>query len=152
MWSHYANDHKGICLEFANDNPLIKHARPVHYKNDYPEWTPQNFVLNTDANVLELVLTKAMDWSYEREWRIIASGLDGPMKLYNENFVKLPPGALSAIIIGCENAKIIRKSIGIVKTHRPGLKIKWALRVKWTPLSRPFFARNKLMSGGVSWV
>jgi hypothetical protein len=25
-------------------------------------------------------------------------------------------------------------------------------QVRWTPLSRPFFARNKLMSGGVFWV
>jgi hypothetical protein len=24
--------------------------------------------------------------------------------------------------------------------------------LRWTPLSRPFFARNKLMSGGVFWV
>ena len=90
MWSHYANDHKGICLEFANNNPLIRHARPVHYKKIYPEWTPQSYGPGNDANALELVLTKAMDWWYEREWRIIASGLDGPMKLHDESFVKLP--------------------------------------------------------------
>ena len=40
MWSHYADDHKGICLEFANNNPLIRRARPVRYRKTYPEWTP----------------------------------------------------------------------------------------------------------------
>lgn len=128
MWSHYADDHKGICLEFANNNPMIRHARPVRYKKTYPEWTPQSYGPDGDANVLELVLTKAMDWCYEREWRIVASGLDGPTKLYNENFVKLPPGALSAIVIGCE-CKDHPEITEIVKAHQPVLKIKWALRV-----------------------
>jgi hypothetical protein len=42
--------------------------------------------------------------------------------------VKLPPGALSAIIVGCE-CKDHPEIIEIVKAHKPGLKIKWALRV-----------------------
>jgi hypothetical protein len=128
MWSHYADDHKGICLEFANDNPLIRRARPVRYRKEYPEWTPQSYGPDSDANVLDLVLTKAMDWCYEREWRIIASGLEGPTKLLNEDFVKLPPGALSAIIIGCE-CKDHPKIVEIIKAHQPSLKIKWAVRV-----------------------
>jgi len=128
MWSHYADNHKGICLEFANDNLLIRKARPCQYRKEYPEWSLQDYGPGKDANALELVLTKAMDWCYEREWRIIANTLDGPTKLYNEDFVKLPPGALSAIIIGCE-CKDHADVIDIVKKHQPGVKIKWADRV-----------------------
>lgn len=114
MWSHYADDHKGICLEFANNNALIGHARPIRYKEEYPEWTPQSYGPEKDDNVLELVLTKAMDWCYEREFRIIATTREGPAKLYDGNFVKLPPSALTAIIIGCENRNHTRsqKSCG----------------------------------------
>ena len=128
MWSHYAEDHKGICLEFANNNPLIRHARAVRYTKNYPVWTPQSYGPGKDPNVLDLLLTKAMDWCYEREWRIIASSLEGPMKLYNNDFVKLPQGALSAIIIGCEN-KNRPEIIEIVKVHQSSVSIKWAVRV-----------------------
>jgi hypothetical protein len=128
MWSHYADKHQGICLEFSSDNPLIRLARPVHYRKEYPEWTPQSYGPESEANALDLVLTKAMDWCYEREWRIIATSLEGPTKLYNDSFIKLPPGALSAIIIGCE-CKEHGDVTDIVKKHQPALKIKWADRV-----------------------
>jgi len=35
MWSHYADNHRGICLEFGKDNPLIEKARPVRYCKRY---------------------------------------------------------------------------------------------------------------------
>ena len=117
MWSHYADNHKGICLlEFARNNPLICHARPVRYRKEYPEWTPHAIM---DGNTIEPVLTKARDWCYEREFRIIASDLEGPTKLYHGTFIKLPPSALTAIIIGCEN-KAPLEIIEIVKEHSPG--------------------------------
>jgi hypothetical protein len=42
--------------------------------------------------------------------------------------VSLPLGALSAIIIGCEN-KDHSEIIEIVKAHQPGQTIKWAVRI-----------------------
>jgi hypothetical protein len=127
MWSHYADNHKGICLEFANNNALIRRARPIRYKKEYPEWTPQSYSPEKDDNILDLVLTKAMDWCYEREFRIIATALEGPTKVYDGDFVKLPPEALTAIIIGCENRNHTEIT-EIVKKHASGIKIKWALR------------------------
>lgn len=121
MWSHYSADHRGVCLEFDKNNPLIEKARPVRYSQTYPEWTPQT------ANPLELVLTKSMDWCYEREFRIIATSLDGPTKLYG-NYGNLPDGALTAIILGCESqnqAELTR----IVNEYAPGLTIKRMVRV-----------------------
>jgi hypothetical protein len=40
MWSHYADDHKGICLEFEVDDMLFGFAREVTYHLEYPKWTP----------------------------------------------------------------------------------------------------------------
>jgi len=123
MWSHYSNNHCGICLEFDKNNPLIEKARPVRYKKKYPEWTPQDLA----DDPLAPVLTKAMDWCYEREFRIIATSLEGPTKL-DGNFVALPDGALTAIILGCESQNEAELT-GIVKEYAPGLAIERAVRV-----------------------
>lgn len=123
MWSHYSNNHRGICLEFDKNNPLIEQARPVRYKKTYPEWTPQGVV----DDPLASLLTKAMDWCYEREFRIIATSLEGPTKL-DGNFVSLPDGALTAIILGCESQNGA-ELIGIVNEYAPGLPTKRAVRV-----------------------
>jgi hypothetical protein len=123
MWSHYASNHRGICLEFSKNNSLIGRARPVRYRKTYPEWTPQMGI----EDALDLVLTKAMDWSYEREFRIIATSLDGPTKLH-EKFVMLPAGALTAIILGCE-CQDQAEVLSLVNKHAPDLPVKRAVRV-----------------------
>jgi hypothetical protein len=123
MWSHYAANHRGICLEFIKHNDLIGKARPVRYRETYPEWTPQD----ADKDILALVLTKSMDWCYEREYRIIASSLDGPTKLYG-NYVKLPTGALTSIILGCESQDQAEVE-SIVREYAPGVLVKRAVRV-----------------------
>jgi hypothetical protein len=123
MWSHYAANHRGTCLEFDKNNALIGRARPVRYSKTYPEWTPQTAI----DDPLKLVFTKSMDWSYEREFRIIASSLDGPLKLHG-NFVLLPAGALTAIIVGCESPDY-GDILSIVKDHAPSISVKRAARV-----------------------
>jgi len=44
MWSHYADQHHGFCIEFVRspDNLLgdIERTRPVDYHRDYPEVHP----------------------------------------------------------------------------------------------------------------
>ena len=71
MWSHYARNHTGFCVEFDRinraDNFLSHHmCRPVKYESDYPN-------LHRIVDLLEVNLyTKAEDWSYEKEWRLVA--------------------------------------------------------------------------------
>lgn len=122
MWSHYAANHRGLCLEFDKNNPLIEKARPVRYRKTYPVWTP----LSALNDPLEVVFTKSMDWSYEREFRILASSLDGPLKLY-DNFVLLPAGALTSIIVGCES-KDYAEVLTIVSEHMPLVSMKRIVR------------------------
>jgi hypothetical protein len=125
MWSHYALNHTGICLEFNVNNDLFRTARPVTYRSTYPEWTPQG----SGDQVMQLVLTKSMDWQYEREFRLIGSPSHpegAPLKL-DGNFLHLPPGALASVIIGCR-AKFDAIKIAVEK-FAPGLPIKRAERV-----------------------
>lgn len=76
MWSHYAKDHQGYCLEFeATDNtPVFGTAQEVKYSPDLPA---VDFFNTPNEEQVDLIfLTKFEGWSYESEWRIIdhASG------------------------------------------------------------------------------
>ena len=71
MWSHYANDHSGICLGFhwLDDEPFFGRAQEVHYEKDRP--TVVVPASPTDIDIDGIFLTKFIDWEYESEWRII---------------------------------------------------------------------------------
>lgn len=72
MWSHYANSHRGFCLEFdASMEPFCRAHRVIYASHRQP------FSFATDpaanrANAENFVLTKHADWEYEGEWRVIA--------------------------------------------------------------------------------
>ena len=68
MWSHYANNHRGICLEFATDNPLFDQAQRVDYSLEYPVWLPHQ---EEEKTAWDLLLTKSDDWEHEREFRVV---------------------------------------------------------------------------------
>jgi hypothetical protein len=84
MWSHYANGHKGICIEFD-----LASAKPITYMN--AERFQKEFSATHMARLLSrldkknksvlrlaffieklrrLYAVKTSDWSYEKEWRI----------------------------------------------------------------------------------
>lgn len=122
MWSHYADGHKGFCIEYdfnqecdATKELLIL---PVVYAKERMKF-PWNVVLAADKDdekikteaaqtMILSLLTKDEVWSYENEWRVITSALNGI-----EN-VKMPP--ISCIYIGAlcsrENKEVL---IGIAK-------------------------------------
>ncbi len=74
MWAHYANSHKGICLEFANDQPCFirDNIIPVNYYSEYPEFVIQDENSNNlYMFLMQLIASKSYDWDYEYEWRAI---------------------------------------------------------------------------------
>jgi hypothetical protein len=82
MWSRYADEYRGIMLEFrcdTNTDNVFKIAKPVHY-SDEPHHTDTldgfaDFLIYNDDRVIrklfhEYTHTKTADWSDENEWRI----------------------------------------------------------------------------------
>src|SRR5205085_3407282 len=63
MWSHYADNHHGICLQFSCRNSVFLNALKVEYSEAYPLLD-----LTEDDDLLPL-LAKAVAWSYEDEYR-----------------------------------------------------------------------------------
>jgi len=144
MWSHYAEKHKGICLEFGIDNPLLRMALEVLYPEKYPVWLPHQFENDHDS-AIEMILTKAEPWKYEREFRIISSynnDKDTAGALYVENdCFALPPNALQSVIAGCNADYDAVKAI--VKAHMPSLLVKRAIRIQ-TQFNLEILAENEL--------
>lgn len=84
MWAHYAKQHKGVCLEFdgleIQKDVLYEHIYPVYYStsrflmkciNSDRVTTANTNLLSRDA--FKMLLTKSLDWAYEREWRFLDS-------------------------------------------------------------------------------
>ncbi|WP_231739441.1 DUF2971 domain-containing protein [Flavobacterium sp. TAB 87] len=69
MWSHYANNRKGFCLEFYTNksqnglNPL-----DVNYTDSFVK---ANFYKEKETALFHMAFTKAKHWEYEEELRII---------------------------------------------------------------------------------
>ena len=81
MWSHYANEHKGICFEYDISkivDPYIKNRLfPVKYAPSLP-----NAIAFMEERMAEhkqpsftlydyFAMSKLDDWAYEKEWRLI---------------------------------------------------------------------------------
>jgi len=126
MWSHYADHHRGICLEFHVVNALFLKAWKVAYCSEYPVWVPQDM----QDIALDVILTKSKDWECEQEFRIVGTpnGVGHPLKL-DGDYLSLPPRALLSVIVGCRgDYEAVRK---IVNEHAPGLAVKRALRTPY---------------------
>lgn len=97
MWSHYADEHKGICLAFRTDieATFFADALPVVYDDKYPSLNLREIVENPDLRkAAPWMLTKSTNWGYEREWRILEfQAGPGPRTF--------PAHCLSAVFLGC---------------------------------------------------
>jgi hypothetical protein len=91
MWSHYALNHTGICLQFDAKVSLFKVVQPIAYSGPFPAVHATKS--SRDEQMSGNLLTKASDWGYESEWR--AFDFSGP------GLKKFDPAVLSGIIFGC---------------------------------------------------
>jgi len=119
MWSHYAEEHRGICLEFGVDNSLFRSAKQVVYASTYPVWLPYEFEERPER-ITEVITTKAAGWNYEKEFRLIFPTRD--------DFFSLPPGSLKGVIIGAQaSPEVVEIICDIVTRHAPALRIRRAV-------------------------
>jgi hypothetical protein len=114
MWSHYADYHRGVCLEFNGHAKLMQHAMQVSYTHDRPP------IARDDSNVAKIektMLTKSMHWKYEREWRLIRYQ-QGP------GIATFRPENLTGIIVGAQASMDIIKLVrGLNKARSVPLKL-----------------------------
>ena len=93
MWSHYASNHEGVCLQFEVAKDLNSFAKALHveYNDEYPV---VNWLADFLDGLTKAILRKHKKWAYEHEHRVIL--LDQA-----HQYIPFLPEALRAIIIGC---------------------------------------------------
>lgn len=73
MWSHYAKNHKGFCIEFVVEDPSKIHK--VQYLEKLPEGINPALIHTTDIEekkeICKFFLNKSRAWEYENEYRVI---------------------------------------------------------------------------------
>lgn len=106
MWSHYADEHRGLCIEYSVPDADFRHLAPVNYRHtrtialsDVYQWKVKKSV-DAEAKLINTIYyAKASDWRYEREWR------DLETKPGN----KAAPALVTGVIFGCRcDSSIIR--------------------------------------------
>jgi hypothetical protein len=133
MWSHYAEQHKGVCLEFRFEATasLFDLPLPVDYRQHYPEFDfAEQFskvsTLAAERKAMRefgrmVFLTKSCHWNYEKEWRVIRMALDEQPKFGSSTF---PPQLLTGLILGCGMREDERRAlIELASAHEPRLRI-----------------------------
>lgn len=107
MWAHYADKHRGVCLEydareFADETGWDFNLHRVDYfRSNQIDLTTLHsaFVEKSNASQRKVedayFFTKSSAWSYEEEWRVIQVG----------KRMWLPPGLLTGVYFGlrCPN-------------------------------------------------
>lgn len=139
MWSHYADSHKGFCIEYDTEKIDMEYRRflyPVIYQKEVYDYTDiaimrdesyikymnifkilgvkTNYELKDVINNIWIpMLIKAEEWKYEKEWRIVV-----PSAIFglNEHLINFGD-AINSVYLGvwCDENSIEAKEI-----------IKWA--------------------------
>jgi len=121
MWSHYANHHRGFCVEYdcRKGTKLRKLAHEVKYEDSMPSLSAVDFAQPNKEKALEtLWLTKAKCWSYEKEWRVMMSEGD---KAYEA------PSSVVSVIFGDRLPESERIMVAQALRHQPEIEFKEAL-------------------------
>jgi hypothetical protein len=96
MWAHYADGHRGFCLEFDTSGPPFSKAEPVKYHAEVPPVNPLDYIEGLETGgpgPLDLMVrTKSECWQYEAEWRVLHAEA-GTAYTY-------PPELLTGIYLG----------------------------------------------------
>jgi hypothetical protein len=92
MWAYYANNSKGMCLEFETRDQFFRTVHPMKYASKAPRYVLDAHSDNAEA----FVLCKERRWRSEEEWRLI-----GPKA---KELYPFKPESLTGVIFGASCA------------------------------------------------
>lgn len=106
MWSHYANNHEGFCLEYDLYElfDIGELLLPVKYEGEIVKGS-----INSGLSQ-EFMFRKSNVWEYEGEWRIVKQVND------DKSYIDIDAPKVKAIYMGCKiNNELKEKLIEICK-------------------------------------
>lgn len=105
MWSHYADEHRGFCIEYNLREVETMFCRqflyPVVYQSTPPDLSPYFRHLD-DYNFLTrkyYAMVKGCEWEYEKEWRLIM-----PFDIGDISAVPMRMPQPKAVYAGCRTS------------------------------------------------
>ncbi len=110
LWTHYANNSKGICIEYSGLDLLERFQcslLPIVYQRT-PPGLPDSEEIDTWSPykiAFERVSTKSDIWSYEREWRIIRCCESDA----NNHYIEFPTP--TAVYLGAKVSKVLAERV-----------------------------------------
>jgi hypothetical protein len=113
FWAHYADSHKGFCLEYDATLLPVSLAFKVKYQDSYPT---VEYPMPRDQRAFQPVLIKSLDWEKELEYRIVLQSGPSAMKEHNlvssdSKFLSLPNNVIKKIYFGANVDPAHKESI-----------------------------------------
>lgn len=71
MWSHYADNHRGVCVGFKSDTDIFSKAIKVNYQEEKPIIAIPVQISDMESVYRSTYQTKAKFWETEKEWRVL---------------------------------------------------------------------------------
>jgi hypothetical protein len=147
MWSHYADEHRGICIEYDTTDQEHPHLGPVGYRglravkaSDLWRWKFREDAASKETVRQTYFFSKSLEWRYEREWRDVKAN-GGTNSL---------PFRMSAIHFGmrCDGA-VVTSIVKLLADH-PEIKL-WQILPKDDSfrLRRSLVSRDEIEAMGV---
>jgi hypothetical protein len=126
MWSHYADQHKGACLQFdgsLNHSEILK-TRTIDalLEVNYDKTRSINYNVDRSKAIIDLFTRKSADWRYEEELRIIIFN-STDIQEYRKNF-------LTGVIFGCRMSDHDKKKLMYLIRTKYKFKVKYARKGK----------------------
>jgi len=102
FWAHYADSHKGFCLEYDATLLPVSLAFKVQYQDSYPT---VDYPTPKGQRAFQPVLIKSLDWEKELEYRIVIPSGTSVLKDHkivspDSKLLSLPENAIKKIFFG----------------------------------------------------
>jgi len=147
MWSHYADEHRGICIEYDTRDQGHPRLAAVHYRapraiktSDLVRWKVRDDEA-AKGRVLETYFyAKSGEWRYEKEWR----------DLRDASGVTEVPFRTTAIHFGLRCDPAVTTSVVRLLSDQPQIKL-WGIRPKQDTfmLRRSLIDRDEINANGI---
>lgn len=117
MWSHYAQNHTGYCIEydFEESDVYYKHLHPITYAKDRYVISKKDVQNGSKDLIYKTTCRKSDVWAYEKEWRIVIANISEMMQqkadCRNEKYVLDLKSNIKALYVGAKTSEGFKETI-----------------------------------------
>ncbi len=112
MWAHYGDNHSGVCLGIDPDHLWFKdyHPKDAFWQRfgnifqfgrmDYLKERPKFEGISSEEYIQRAYFSKYLDWSYEREFRLLRPLSECIRDSRLTPLLRFPPDCIRAVLLG----------------------------------------------------